>query len=125
MVFGQAPSTNSNLYFLSSSNTCDQSFDFLFADINSCTYHDDPDSIPNKTPFSHELLFVHVNIRSLNKNFDNLPHFLSQFSVPPDVIYVTETRLKDASFVNIFIPGYEFVFCKFFKFSWWRWGLCI
>ena len=72
---GQAPSTNSNPNFLNSSNPCDQSFDSLFANINPCTYYDDPDSIPNKTPSSNELLFVHVNIRSLNKNFDDLSQF--------------------------------------------------
>ena len=107
---GQASSTNSNSYVLNSNNTFDQSFDSLFANINPCTYYDDSDSIPNQTPSSNELIFVHANNRSLNKNFDDLSHFLAQFSVSPDVICITKTPLKDTSFVNIFIPGYEFVF---------------
>ena len=107
---GQAPSTNSYPSFFSSSNSCDQSFDSLFANINPCTYCDDPDSVSNQIPSSNELLFVHVNIRSLNKNFDDLSHCLSQFSVPPNV--VTETRLKDSSLVSISISGDEFVFAN-------------
>ena len=77
----QAPSANSNPYFLSSSNTCDQTFDSLFTNINPCIYYGDLDSIPKETPSATELSFVHVDIRSLNENFDDLSHFLLQFSV--------------------------------------------
>ena len=111
----QAPSSNSNPNLFGNDEIVDQSFDSLLTNINPCVYYNNPQSIPNRTPSSNDLLIVHVNIRSLTKNFDDLSHFLSQFSVPPDVICITETRLKNASFVNISIPGYEFVFANSFS----------
>ena len=111
----QAPSSNSNSNLFGNDEIVDQSFDSLLTNIDPCVYYNYPQSIPNRTPSSNDLLIVHVNIRSLTKNFDDLSHFLSQFSVPPDVICITETRLKNASFVNIFIPGYEFVFADSFS----------
>ena len=111
----QAPSSNSNPNLFGNDEIVDQSFDSLLTNINPCVYYNNPQSIPNRTPSSSDLLIVHINIRSLTKNFDNLSHFLSQFSVPPDVICITETRLKNASSVNISIPGYEFVFANSFS----------
>ena len=111
----QAPSNNSNPNLFGNDEIVDQSFDSLLTNINPCVYYNNPQSIPNRTSSSNDLLIVHVNIRSLTKSFEDLSHFLSQFSVPPDVICITETRLKNASFVNISIPGYEFFFVNSFS----------
>ena len=51
---------------------------------------------------------LHLNIRSLAKNYDDLADFLSKFAIQPDVIASTETKIKDKPLVNIFIPGYTF-----------------
>ena len=109
---GQAPSSNFSPNWFSNDNTADQSFDSIFTYVNPCAYYNNPQFIPNRTPTPNDLLLVHVNIRSLNKNFDDLCHFLSQFSVPPDAIRITETRLKNYFFLNISIPGYKFVFAN-------------
>ena len=53
--------------------------------------------------------FLHINIRSLQKNFDDLVNLISQFTVLPDIICITETRLKHNPLINISIPGYDFV----------------
>ena len=41
--------------------------------------------------------------------FDELINFILQFTVLPDIIYITETRLKNNPLINISIPGYDFV----------------
>ena len=49
------------------------------------------------------LSFLHVNTRSLNKheNFDALYEFLIWLSFSPDVICISETRLRGDSLTNI------------------------
>ena len=56
-------------------------------------------------------LLLHVNMRSLNKhqNFDALYEFLILLSFSPDVICISETRLRGDSLTNITIPNYNFV----------------
>ena len=48
-------------------------------------------------------------MQSLQKNFDNLYHFLSTFPTKPDVICISETKIKDKPLLNISIPGYIFL----------------
>ena len=40
-----------------------------------------------------ELILIHVTIRSIQKNIDNLTIFLSEFKQKPDFILLTETKL--------------------------------
>ena len=47
-----------------------------------------------------------------SKNFDNLSHFLSQFSTSPDIICLTETRFIKNPLIYINIPGYQFVYAN-------------
>ena len=55
-----------------------------------------------------ELCFIHVNIRSIQKNIDNLTNSLSELEQKPDFILVAETKLikKRDIIVNVGIPGY-------------------
>ena len=55
---------------------------------------------------NESLLIVHVNIVSLDKNFDNLILFLNQISKPVDIICLSETRLNDLNLGNCNITGY-------------------
>ena len=57
----------------------------------------------------HELLVLHVNIRFLLKNFDDLCQLICQFKHPPDIICLSETRLKDQVPINVNINEYNFV----------------
>ena len=52
---------------------------------------------------------MHINIRSPQKFFDLLTEFLNSFKLQPDVLRLTETRIKTQPLLNIFIPGYRFV----------------
>ena len=56
---------------------------------------------------NNSLTILHLNIRSLNKNFDELHEFLASFRIRPDVNYLTKTQIKNDSLVNIAIPQYK------------------
>ena len=56
----------------------------------------------------NDLLLLHYNVRSLNKNFDQLVFFLDQLKTESSVIGISETWLKDTpSFFSI--DGFSFV----------------
>ena len=61
--------------------------------------------LPN---YNNSLTILHLNIKSLNKNFDELYEFLVSFRLRPDVMCLTETRIKNDPLVNITIPQYKF-----------------
>ena len=96
-----ADSTNEASYCDSLINACSNS-------VASCKYYD---LIPKFiTKNNRSLFLLHVNIRLLQKNFDKLFEILNDFSPKPDVIRLSESRIKTAPLVNIDIPGYELVF---------------
>ena len=103
----QAASTSSSLFNqIFSAN--DPSVNPILANIEPCSYHNQPSSIHSYK--TNDLLIVRINIRSILKNFDNLSHFFSQFSTSSDIICLTETRLNKNPLIYINIPGYQFVY---------------
>ena len=57
---------------------------------------------------NNSLTILHLNIKSLNKNFDELHELLVAIRIRPDVICLTETRIKNDPLVNITVPQYKF-----------------
>jgi len=57
----------------------------------------------------NSLSLLHVNIRSLNFNFNDLLELIHSITLKPDVVCVSETRIKENPVCNISIPGYEFL----------------
>ena len=53
------------------------------------------------------LSIMHINIRSLQKNFDTLKSFLNCLPKPPDVLAVTETWLKETTKHLYSLDGYD------------------
>ncbi len=53
------------------------------------------------------LSILHLNIRSLQKNYDNLTSFLNCLSIQPHVIALTETWLKDTNQHHYHLDGYS------------------
>ena len=53
------------------------------------------------------LFLFHMNIRSLQKHLDSLKELLHQLSTP-DVICITESKLKDDFSCFVSIPDYNF-----------------
>ena len=79
--------------------------------IKSCEYYDLDKLLPiNNCHINESLFIIHINIRSLNKNFDSLLKFLHLLSAVPDIICLYETKIKDENItVPLGIPNYEFI----------------
>ena len=52
---------------------------------------------------------LHCNTRSLGKNVSLLHDILLTVETRPDVIAISETKINENSYVNINLPGYNFV----------------
>ena len=59
-----------------------------------------------------------VNIRSLNANFDKLNELLTNYDILPDIIAISETKLKLLQVYNAKLSGYHF----YHKGTTKRWG---
>ena len=51
---------------------------------------------------------MHVNIRSLHKNIDLLYEFIQSLQFNPQIICITETRIKNQPQINVSTPNYGF-----------------
>ena len=65
--------------------------------------------------FASNLSFLHTNIRSLKKNFEDFQHHvLNEVNVHFTIIGVTETRIREGDSINLSLmpelPGYRFEF---------------
>ena len=77
-----------------------------------CSYYnvDELEQSMNDVNFKYKAL--HLNVRSLNKNFDKLKLLLTelqQIKCSPDFIMICETFLNDDSCSSHHLPGYSFV----------------
>ena len=61
---------------------------------------------------SNRLFLIHMNIRSLQNNSDNLNQLISSFAKLPDIICISETRLKAESIMKIDLPDYNCIEAK-------------
>ena len=52
---------------------------------------------------------LHCNTRSLGKNVSLLHDILLSVETRPDIIAISETKINENSYVNINLPGYNFV----------------
>ena len=101
-------------------NVSDNVFGNLTRNISSCKY--DINFKPDITD-ANTLILLHVNIRSLHKNFDQLHEFLSSLQFTPRVVCITETRIKKQNFLK-----HNFTFPQFCSHGlqnkrWWSWFL--
>ena len=69
-----------------------------------CSYYD-TDEINSLLDGDNELVIVHHNVRSFNKNFDNLSLLLSQITNNIDIIILSETWFNDS--ISSDIDGYS------------------
>ena len=61
----------------------------------------------NKKIDEHNLTFIHLNIRSLNHNFEYLTDFLNLLTKKPEIICISETWLNNINNNNLNIPNYK------------------
>ena len=87
----------------------DKAFSAIFENIQPCRYSN-ANSFPTKTTGTKDgLLLLHLNIRSLAKNYDSLVAFLSTLAFQSHIIALTETKIRDKPTINIAIPGFTFL----------------
>ena len=73
-----------------------QTINGLTENTKQCDYYDSG-SIPTFDPATDRLFVLHVNIRSLQKNFGDFYHLLTELNTMQNLICLFETRLKDTS----------------------------
>ena len=56
------------------------------------------------------IIIFHANIRSLQKNFQSLLDLINTFTKYPDIICITETRLRGSPLMNVTLPNYELLY---------------
>ena len=54
-------------------------------------------------------LIIHLSISSLPAHFDEFNEFLLNFSNPPSIIFISETRINVEPLINVNLPGYTFL----------------
>ena len=90
---------------------CDNIFRSYSKNCMKCDYLD-----PNKTDqhnvtfdSSDSLILMHVNIRPLNKNFDEFHDYVQSLPFILSVLCLSESRIKTQPQVNIELVGYNFI----------------
>ena len=101
-LFSEMPFCNDN---------CDNS------SYNNCNYMFCEDFKDKITDYSPSFSIIHINARSLNKNFDELQLLLSTFNYDFDIIAVSETWFHPYTNLDIFhLQGYSLVqLCRLTK----------
>jgi len=86
-------------------------FTSISKDISKCNYLDltETDQIKSIANIPESLILIHLNTRSLNKNFDELYDFISSLPITPNVICLSEFRIKNQSQRNIDLTGYKII----------------
>ena len=102
-----APGLNYNLS--SNIDLVNSPFDLLTSNSEKCAYHNNIDVFSSNSYVKDSLTIIHFNVRSLQKNFDAFHEFHCNQPCSPDIICVTETRLKNQPLLNIDVSGYTFV----------------
>ena len=105
-ILSSQAATPSSHFNLENDNICEEMYRQMSSKIENCKLLDN--SLTCIQPSENSLKLVRLNIRSLTKNFDALFVFISPLSFTPDLVCLTETRIKNQPLANITIPGYSF-----------------
>ena len=84
----------------------DQLFNSMTSNVKECDYIDKNASNQIFLAENDSLSLIHLNIRSLNANFNDLHVFASQLFFQPDVTCISESRINQP-LENIEIDGYN------------------
>ena len=106
-ILSSQAATPCSHFNLENENICDEMYRQMSSKIENCKFLDNLSNCVQQS--ENSLKLVHLNIRSLTKNFDALREFISSLSFTSDLVCLTETRIKDQPLANITIPaGYSF-----------------
>lgn len=98
---------NNNLSTEENFDLCDHASALLNNNLCTCDYFDIDNITLEKNKYG--LFLIHLNMRSLHKNYDGLCHLLSSLPASPEVICISETKIKNEPLSNITLPGYSFI----------------
>ena len=107
MVSSQACPDN----LFNSFDLCEETFSSIFQNVKPCQYLN-PSCLPIHCN-NNKLILLHLNMRSLQKNYGELHAFLSDLPCKPHIISISETKIKDKPLTSISLPGYIFFTQKF------------
>ena len=86
---------------------CDKISDALASNFSNCQYYDF--NLNQMSWFNdNNVILLHVNIRSLQKSFDSLREFIESLNYKPDIICITEARIKHQPLTNLNLTNYHF-----------------
>ena len=78
----------------------------LTSNFKACRYYETNANLPISLK-TKKLFIMHINIRSVNKNFELMNHeLLNSLVMLPDLICLSETKLKNHPLTNVSLPGY-------------------
>ena len=78
----------------------------LTSNFKACRYYETNANLPISLK-TKKLFLMHINIRSVNKNFALMNHeLLNSLAMLPDLICLSKTKLKNHPLTNVSIPGY-------------------
>ena len=78
----------------------------LTSNFKACRYYETNANLPISLK-TKKLFLMHINIRSVNKNFELMNHeLLNSLAMLPDLICLSETKLKIHPLTNVSLPGY-------------------
>ena len=78
-----------------------------FVNAPVCSYFSENQMVTNSRLQRNDLFFAHLNVRSLNKNFDQFHDFIKELKFNSLVIGVSETWLKDTPSPLLSIEGFS------------------
>ena len=84
-------------------NTCVSSLTHNF---HPCKYYE-IDSFSSLSFNSNLISIIHINIRSLLKNFDSLQEFLCLLPTMPKIICLSESGINQKPLINLELPIYN------------------
>jgi len=80
-------------------------YNSLSHNLKACEYIAQTSKLP--VTEQKKVCILHVNIRSINKNFDLLNHELLQsLDYQPDVLCLSETKINKLPLINVTLPSY-------------------
>ena len=89
-----------NDFLFDNSDIVNATFNTLTSNFKPCRYFE-IDNIPVNKSKPYPLNIIHINICSLQKNFDSLQEFLYLLPNNLDIICLSESRIKQTFLINI------------------------
>ena len=96
------------------SKLCNQMLNSMTNNVIYCEFMDTYDKTLNLQNDSNSMILMHFNIRSFQKNYDDLYSFVALLSFRLDVICLSESRIYQP-LKSIQLQGYNFINAKSYK----------